>query len=98
VAVPSIAMFRARFPEFGTSSTDGTPDALVQLAIDAAAELADEDTCGDQHTQLVLHEAADQLARSPAARDMKLVVKGETLYGAHALRLRRICAIGRRLF
>lgn len=95
MAVPSIADLRAKFPEFGTTSTNGASDALIQLAIDHAAQLCDATVYGDQHTQAVLLEAADDLARSPYARAMALVGKdGSTSYEKRARRLMRSAAIG----
>lgn len=95
MAVPSVAEFRAKYPEFGTTATNGASDALVLLAIEHAAELCDATVYGDQHTQAVLLEAADDLARSPYARAMALVGKdGSTAYEKRAMRLKRIAAIG----
>ena len=99
MAVPSLASFRADFPEFGASSTDGAPDALVTSVIARCALRCDEAFYGDLHTEAVALEAANVLARSPFARDMKLVAKdGSTLYSTEAARLRMIAAAGRRTF
>lgn len=90
MAAPSIAQFKARYPEFATAS-----DTLVQAVIDDAAQMFAADVMGVQHTQAVAAQAADFMARSPFARDMKLVLKdGSTAYGDQVERLRRIAAIG----
>lgn len=99
MAVPSVSDLRAAFPEFGTGSSDGAPDSLVQSAINQAADLCDEEVYLDRHTQAILYHAADQLARSPFARDLKLVGKeGDTAYSKRADRLMRISACGIRGF
>lgn len=90
MAVPSLSQFRIRYPEFAQ-----TADAVTQAVIDDAAGMFSESAMGDQHTQAVMAQAADFLARSPFARDMKLVLKdGSTAYEGHVERLRRIAAIG----
>lgn len=98
MAVPAVSDFRNAFPEFGTGSSDGAPDALILSVINHAAEICDEEVYGDRHMQAILYTAADQLARSPFARDMKLVSKGETLYSKRADRLMRTAAMGIRGF
>ena len=98
MAAPSIAQFRTHFPEFGSTSSDGASDALVQAMIDRAAELHDSMVYGTQHMQAVLWQAADFLARSPFARDMKLVAgDGSTMYSQHVRTMKRIGAIGIRV-
>lgn len=90
MAAPSIAVFKARYPEFATAA-----DTLVQAVIDDAAQMFAESVMGAQHMQAVSAQAADFLARSPFSRDMKLVAKdGTTAYSEQVERLRRICAIG----
>ena len=90
MAVPSLDQFKTRYPEFAT-----TADALLLAVIDDAAGMFAANVMGAQHTQAVMAQAADFLARSPFARDMKLVLKdGSTAYSDHVERLRRISAIG----
>jgi len=99
MASPSISSFRSRFPEFGATAAQGASDALIQAAIDHAAEICDADIYGDRHEQAVLYTAADDLANSPFARNMKLVdPKGQTPYSARAKQLMRIAACGVRGF
>lgn len=98
MAIPTVLAFRSRFPEFGTTSTNGASDELIQLAINDAALMCDETVLGDRHTQTVLFTAADDLARSPFVRSMKLVdARDETTYSKRRRRLVMIGACGIRV-
>ncbi len=99
MAIPTVAAFRLRYPEFGATAAQGASDVLIQAALDDAAAICDECVYGDRHTQAIMFHAADDLARSPFARNMQLVDKsGETSYQGRAKQLMRIAAAGIRNF
>lgn len=81
----TIAELRALAPEW-----DGAPDDVVQGAIDAAEATIDS-TWGAHLERGLVVLASRKLARSPFARDMRLVSReGVTVYDAEWFEL---CAI-----
>jgi hypothetical protein len=76
MAIPSSSDFDNRFPEFA-----GRPDTLMTSVLAAAASRTPASRWGPRQFEAVLYLAADMMARSPYAREMKLVQKDDsTLY------------------
>ena len=93
MAAPTVAAFKARFPEFAPC-----PDATVQIHLDDAATQCDEAAYGHLHELGCAYTAANALAQLPAGRKMQLVQKdGTTVYEARRASLAASAAIGVRV-
>ena len=93
MAVPTAAEFLVQFPEFL-----GAPEALVDAKLAFAGERTDAAVWGTLHTQGVMQRAADLLAKSPFAREMRLVVDGKSVYEDDLKAMIRRVAVGVRVF
>lgn len=80
------------FPEF-----DGATDAHVTATIALATARCHSATWGDLRDQGIMYMSCDLLARSPFARDMRLVAKdGTTVYQETFDQLLAAATCGRR--
>lgn len=68
MALPTVAEFRAFFPEFAFAPID----AVVQLHLTAASASVNEDVYDEHYSQAILWLAAHGLATSPHGADAKL--------------------------
>lgn len=88
--------FLARYPEFTKAQT--IAPGLIDACLTEAATLTDATVWGDKQSIGIMLRAADMLARSPFARDMKLVSKDdETVYSIRLRDLKRSVAGGYRV-
>ena len=91
MAVPTVAEFRAHFPEWAS----GPADATIQSHLDAAEEETPLDIWGDQQDQGILYKAAYTLSNLPQSRDMRKTNEdGENIYWAERKKLAKQVAPG----
>lgn len=94
----TVASFRARFPEFGSS--DVTPDAVIQTCLDEAEDRTPEDIWGTgvKRDAGVRYLTAHLLAMSPQGRQLKLSTPdGNSAYLPERRRLQGEVASGFRV-
>lgn len=88
----SVSTFKARWPEFASTSDD-----LVQLVLDEAHLECSAAAYKDQRNRAILECAADLLARHPFGEPARLSKdQNKTVYGEMFARTRRVAAIGLR--
>lgn len=94
----TVASFRTRFPEFGTSSV--TSDEMIQTCLDEAADRTPESVWGSgvKRDAGIRYLAAHLLAMSPQARELKLSTPdGNSAYLPERRRLQYEVASGFRV-
>ena len=90
MAIPSLSDFDTRFPEFA-----GRGDDLLSSCLNAAAQRTPAARWGSRQFEAILYLTADMMARSPFAREMRLVAKdGTTIYEGTLNQLRTVNMLG----
>ena len=89
MAIPSLADFRVRFPEF-----DDAPDAIVQACLSEAELQTPERVWLARQRDGILWLAAHLITIHPHAKEMRIDAVGHTLYQMRREELERIVYTG----